>query len=193
MPFYLITARGWSAGQAGLLMIVQPIVMAFLAPTSGWISDRIGSRAPASLGMLCLAVGLFGLSRLDAETPIIVIALIMVLTGLGLGLFASPNNSAIMGAVPANRRGVAAGVVATARQIGLAFGVAISGSLFAALLTSAGGTIAAAGPPFFFAFDWTFKVIAALALIGVFTSYNRGSTAKPAPAPRPSEPAGPAG
>src|SRR5438094_5152340 len=59
MPFYLIAARGWTAGQAGLVMVASPISMASVAIASGWASDRIGSRALASVGMLVLAAGLF--------------------------------------------------------------------------------------------------------------------------------------
>ena len=57
MPFYLIQARGLSPAQAGALLTVQPLVMAVVAPISGSLSDRIGSRLPSTLGMSILSVG----------------------------------------------------------------------------------------------------------------------------------------
>src|SRR5512139_3476622 len=59
MPFYLIQGRGMNAAQAGLLLTVQPVIMAIAAPISGSLSDRVGSRLPGMIGMGILAVGLF--------------------------------------------------------------------------------------------------------------------------------------
>src|SRR4051812_14832875 len=70
LPFALIQGRGLSPAQAGLILTCQPIVMAATASMSGALSDRIGSRIPATSGMVVQAIGLFLLSRVTLETPI---------------------------------------------------------------------------------------------------------------------------
>ena len=74
----------------GLLLTCQPVVMAITASISGPLSDRIGSRAPATAGLLIVSVALFLLSRLQGSTPTAQIAAVLLLTGLGIGLFPRP-------------------------------------------------------------------------------------------------------
>jgi EmrB/QacA subfamily drug resistance transporter len=88
---------------AGLLFVVS-------AP-SGWLSDHIGSRIPATLGLLLTGVGLAGMAAsVGIHTAYPTLALWMALVGIGGGLFNSPNSSSIMAAVKAAERGVASGV-----------------------------------------------------------------------------------
>ncbi len=134
MPFYLIQGRVMTPEQAGFVLSAQPLVMAVLAPISGSISDRIGTRLPASAGMLFLAVGLFLLSRLNGTSPVTQVALALAVAGLGIGLFVSPNNSALMGAAPANRQGIASGILATARSVGMVLGLGFAGAIFTTVL-----------------------------------------------------------
>ena len=68
MPYYLIQGRGFSPAQAGLILTAQPVVMAVIAPISGTLSDRIGTRIPAVFGMAVLSAGLYLLSRLSAQS-----------------------------------------------------------------------------------------------------------------------------
>ncbi len=130
LPFYLIDARGLTPAQAGLILIAQPIVMAVVAPISGILSDSIGSRIPGVVGMGLLACGLYLLSRLNLDTPIIIITLSLAVVGLGVGIFISPNSSALMGSAPSNRQGIASGVLATARNVGMVLGVGLAGAIF---------------------------------------------------------------
>jgi len=134
-PFYLIQGRGLSASQAGLILTSQPIIMALTAPVSGRLSDRIGSRIPTTLGMLILAVGLFLVSRLTLESPFWLIVLGLAIGGFGTGLFVAPNNSALMGDAPRNRQGIAAGVLALARNVGMVLGIGLTGAIFTTLLS----------------------------------------------------------
>ena len=138
MPFYLIQGRGLGTSQSGLILASQPIVMAIVASFSGALSDRIGVRLPATIGMSVLALGLFFLSRLGESVPLIAVSGALALVGLGVGLFTSPNTSSIMGAVPAQRRGVAGGVTATARTLGNVLGVGLAGALFSTVLADSG-------------------------------------------------------
>src|SRR6266851_2990918 len=104
VPFYLIEGRGLGPARAGLLLTAQPLVMMFVAPLAGTISDRIGTRIPAMVGMALLALGLFLLSRLGEATPLAHVAAALAVCGLGTGILIAPNNSALMGAAPPNRQ-----------------------------------------------------------------------------------------
>jgi EmrB/QacA subfamily drug resistance transporter len=139
LPFYLIQARGLSPAQAGLVLTAVPILMPVLAAVSGALSDRIGSRLPATAGMLTIAVSLLLLSRIDLDTPMTFVVGGLVLMGMGSGMFSSPNTSAVLGAAPREQRGVASGVVATARNLGMVVGLAIGGAIFTTILARAGG------------------------------------------------------
>jgi len=130
MPFYLIQGLGMSPSKAGLILTAMPIVMAIMAPISGGLSDRFGTRLLAFLGMVALAVGLFLLSRLRLDSPPLDVALRLAVTGLGIGIFISPNTSALMGAAPRERQGIASGVLATSRNMGMVLGVGYAGAIF---------------------------------------------------------------
>ena len=140
-PFYLIQGRGFDPAQAGLLLTAQPVLMAISAPLSGTLSDKIGSRLLGTLGMVILALGVFLLSRLGAVSSYADIVLALAIVGLGTGIFSSPNNSALMGAAPRHQQGIAASVLATARNGGMVLGVGLAGATFATVQTQFGGTI----------------------------------------------------
>jgi EmrB/QacA subfamily drug resistance transporter len=129
MPFYLIQGRSLSPATSGLLLTVQPIVMAIIAPVSGTLSDRIGTRIPTVLGMGLLGLGMFLLSRLGSHSPYTLAALGLGITGLGTGTYISPNNSALMGAAPRHRQGIASGILASARSVGMVLGVGLAGAI----------------------------------------------------------------
>jgi MFS family permease len=170
LPFALIEGRGLSPSQVGLILTWQPIVMAVMASFSGALSDRIGSRIPATLGMCILATGLFLLSRMTLETPFWMLSAELALIGLGIGLFTSPNNSSVLGAVGPQRRGVASGILSTARTLGNVLGIGSAGAVYATSLAAMGTVgseeiVGATGAGLVFA--------SCLAVIGAITSATR--------------------
>jgi EmrB/QacA subfamily drug resistance transporter len=168
IPFLLIQARGLSPQQTGIVLTAQPIVMAIVAPISGSMSDRIGSRVPAATGMLILTIGLVMLAFFVTNGSLMEIAAALGVIGLGVGMFVSPNNSALMGSAPRARQGIAAGVLATARNAGMVMGIGISGAVLTTVMTKAAGSsglVAGARAALF--------VSAALASIGIGTSLIR--------------------
>lgn len=168
MPFYLIQGRGMSSASAGLLLTIQPAIMMVFAPTCGALSDKIGVRPLATTGMILLAAAMLLYARADSLASMHYLALCVALTGMGLGLFTAPNNSSIMGAAPRNRQGIASGVVATARYIGMILGVGVSGAIFTtyvALRTTAG---------FYRGIHVAFAVACAMSLLGAVASAVRG-------------------
>ncbi len=176
LPFYLLAYRHFSPDRAGVILTAMSVVMALVAPVAGSVSDRIGSRVLASggMGILGLAAGLF--SSLSAHTPLPQILCFLALAGLGLGTFVSPNNSAIMGAASADRRGIAAGVLALSRNTGMALGVAVGGYFLTALGGSPkmGRIVSSSGFPV--AFHWAMLTAAGLAVTGAALSLARGDT-----------------
>ena len=111
---YLQLIRGFDALTAGLLFLPLDVAFVSIGPISGKLSDRYGTRGLATLGMAVGAAGYIALIfLLTATTPLEQIEIVLVVIGLGLGLFSSPNISSIMGSVPPQRRGVASAVRAT--------------------------------------------------------------------------------
>ncbi len=133
MPFYLLSALGYSPSHAGMVMIAVPVVMMVLTGPAGSLSDHVGVRLPATLGMGLMACGMFLLGGLDPGTSPRWIMAFLALCGAGSGLFTAPNNSAIMGSVPRDRQGVAGAILAAARTVGFASGVALAGIYLVAL------------------------------------------------------------
>jgi MFS family permease len=116
---------------------------------------------------------------MDANTPLWYIVASMALTGVGSGLFQTPNNSALMGSAPLENRGVASGMLATARNIGMVLGVAFSGLLFSLFAGRAGGSgtaaLAETAPAtFIYAMRLTFVVAACIALGAMAASLTKG-------------------
>ena len=107
--FYFQGPKGYSPIEAGVRLAPLALAMLVTAPLAGRIADRRGSRLLAALGMTITAAGLAGMATLEASSPYWVAALWLALVGVGSGVFNSPNTSAMMGVVPKNRRGVAAG------------------------------------------------------------------------------------
>jgi len=134
VPFFLIQGRGFSAAKAGLVMTAQFLTMVAVAPVSGRIADRVGSRGPATTGMAILAAGLFLLSAMDGESPLHLTVIALMVTGAGVAIFATPNNSAMLGAAPPERKGIASGILATSRLLGMATGVSLAGAVLAGVV-----------------------------------------------------------
>jgi MFS family permease len=169
MPFYLIKGLGWNPSRAGLLLTVQPLVMAATAPLSGTVSDRLGhSRMPAILGMAILAIGAAWLAQLQTDSSWLHTAVGLGIVGLGTGMFISPNNSALMGSAPRNRQGIAAGMMATARNVGMVLGVGVAGAIVTTIMVSRPSERLVE------AVTAAFWGSAACAALGVFTSMIRG-------------------
>jgi EmrB/QacA subfamily drug resistance transporter len=171
IPFLLIQGRNLTPQHAGLVLTAQPIVMAIVAPFSGSMSDRVGSRGPATLGMLVLTLGLVLLAFSVRSGTLPILALCLGVIGLGVGMFVSPNNSALMGAAPRGRQGIASGVLATARNAGMVMGIGISGAVLTTVMTQGDGYMSLAA-----GVRAALLVAAGLSAAGAATSLVRGSS-----------------
>ncbi|WP_244174398.1 MFS transporter [Streptomyces murinus] len=137
---------------AGIFML--PLTLGFLlaGPVSGYLSDRFGSRIFSTTGLLVVAGSFLGLLALPVDFDYGPFAALLLLNGLGQGMFSSPNTSSIMGSVPAKYRGVASGMRSTfqnsgtALSIGVFFSLMVSG-LAATLPKTLSSGLAAHGVP----------------------------------------------
>ncbi len=172
LPFYLIQARGLSPAQAGLILTAQPVIMAIMAPLSGTLSDRMGARLLSTLGMGVMALGLFLLAQVEAGSPLSYVALSLATVGFGTGVFISPNTSALLGAAPLHRRGIASGIMATARNMGMVLGVGLAGAVFTTVQAQA--QAAGSATATYEGIRAGFLVAVGVALVGVLTSAIRG-------------------
>jgi MFS family permease len=149
--------------------------------------DRIGAAAPTVVGMLASAVALVGLA-VEGPGALLVTLLLLALLGIGLGLFTPPNNSTIMGSAPANRLGVAGGILNMTRSLGTSLGVAATGAVLAIRLAARSNSEVARttdAPPSVLlpAIDETLLFLAVLALVAALLSGLRGAKTRAVPEP----------
>ncbi|MDA8168843.1 MAG: MFS transporter [Nitrospiraceae bacterium] len=133
MPFYLEQVMGLGVALTGSLLTPIPLAMAIVAPFSGSISDKYGSRVMTASGMFVCAVSMFFMMFAGQHSSLVLLVSELVVLGIGMGMFTPPNNSAIMGSAPKEKLGVAGGVLNMMRSLGLIFGVDISGLIFSTL------------------------------------------------------------
>jgi MFS family permease len=114
---------------AGIYLL--PLTIGFLVagPASGWLSDRYGTRLFAVGGQVVVAAAFVGLVLLPVDFPYWLFAVLITVSGLGSGIFSSPNTSSVMGAVPASQRGAAAGMRGTFFNSGSALSIGVFFSL----------------------------------------------------------------
>ncbi|HUX14347.1 MAG TPA: MFS transporter [Spirochaetia bacterium] len=130
LSLYLQYVRGLPAGEAGLILVSQPIVQAILSPFAGRMSDRAQPRIVASFGMLLTVAGLLGLSFIDAATPFSGIIIWLALLGVGFAFFSSPNTNGALRDVDKSAYGVASATLGTMRVLGQMLSMGISLLIF---------------------------------------------------------------
>lgn len=131
MPFYLENVLGYEPSQVGFLLAIVPVGMGIIAPISGSLSDRFGSRPITVVGLGLLVTGYVAMSTLTRDTGVAGYILRLLPVGLGMGIFQSPNNSAIMGSAPRERLGVVSGLLSITRTLGQTAGIAVLGAFWA--------------------------------------------------------------
>ena len=181
--FYFQGAQSNSPIEAGIKLIPLALGMLIASPIAGVYADRHGSRALAAIGMLVSAAGLAAMTTLQVHTPYWQSGLWLLVVGVGSGMFNSPNTAAMMGAVPAYRRGIAAGartlVQNTGAVLSIAFVLAIvtsavpKATLFAVFSGLAKGLSAQKLAPFIANMHVALWVLAATSLLGAVVCLMR--------------------
>lgn len=126
LSLYLQYVRGMSPRDAGLILIVQSVVQAVASLKSGSLSDKMSATFLATLGMSIIAVGLIGLCFISESTNLYFLGGLLVLLGLGFGIFSSPNTNIIMSSVEKKYYGLASATMGTMRLTGQAFSMGIA-------------------------------------------------------------------
>ena len=126
LSWYFQSVLGNSPLSAGLKLLPMVSTMMLIAPISGRLSDRIGSRWLSTGGLIITGIGQLWLVSQPVDAPYRTLAIALAILGTGNGLFNSPNTSAVMGSVPPNRRGVAAGMRTLLNNTGQTMAISIA-------------------------------------------------------------------
>lgn len=126
MPFYLQKSLGFSSLTAGFILMSVPIAMMIVAPISGSLSDRMGSEILTFIGLVIVTITQFLFIFMDQSTSVPYLVSITTMTGVGVALFQSPNNSIIMSSVKPNKLGIAGSLNSLARNLGMIIGISLS-------------------------------------------------------------------
>ena len=129
MPFYLQKVLLCNAALTGAVLTVNPVVMMLLAPVSGTLADKTGSRPLAIVGALITALAFYSMTSLTMFSNIYDVVWRLALLGIGAAIFQAPNNRAIMNVIPDKKKGLASSIIVTMRNLGMVFGVSIAGIL----------------------------------------------------------------
>lgn len=129
LPFYLQDTLKLTPVQAGLFMMLSPLILAILSPICGTLSDKIGSESLTLIGLLLMASGFFFMSRLTEHSWIGICAVFVSIMAVGQALFQPANNSLIMSACPRDKLGIVGSVNSLVRNLGQIVGITLSTTL----------------------------------------------------------------
>jgi EmrB/QacA subfamily drug resistance transporter len=129
--FYLQNDRGYSPLQAGLLTVPFAVGQMLAAPRSAGLVRRYGAKAVGGAGMFVMTVAIAGYALLETSTPIWVLAVFFAIQGIGAGAVMPSATAAVMDVLPRERAGAGSALTNTSRQVGVALGVAVLGSILA--------------------------------------------------------------
>jgi EmrB/QacA subfamily drug resistance transporter len=173
MSLYLQYVKGFTPQQAGMVLVFQPIVMAFFSPFAGRLSDKIEPRVVASIGMGFTAAGLSLFTFLEKETHLAFIIIGLILLGFGFALFSSPNTNAVMSSIDRRFYGVGSATLGTMRLTGQMLSMGIAMVIFALHIGSARITPENYAV-FLTSMKTAFIIFSSLCCAGIFASLARG-------------------
>jgi len=172
IPFILEKTFALQPLQSGRVLMIIPATTVFVSPLAGYMSDKLGQRLISVSGMVIAAVSISFLFQLEPQSEISRVIINLAGLGLGLGLFGSPNNSALMGSVDHKNRGSAAGILATVRNLGMVSGVSVVSLVFNSALNR---EAVSESLKYLAAFKTALPVVLAFALIAIVCSGIRRS------------------
>ncbi len=180
LPFYIQGILNISPSFMGLMYLASPIFTVTLAPVSGHITDRIGPKVPATIGVLvAIAMLLIGI-YLRTDSHWFVPTLMLALTGIATAFFNAANLAALIGSVPKENRGFATGMVHTAFDLGHMLGVSVGGLFLTLSFQYYSGIPGATPNPEYpialvYSMNASYLLATAIGLVALLTSAMRGS------------------
>ena len=170
LSIYLQYVKGLTPEKAGLVFLILPVTQAVLSPLTGRLSDRVEHRIVSTTGTAFVLVGIFFLIFFNRDTPFTLICGVLVIIGIGLALFATPNTNAIMSSVTRKDYAVAASLANTMRTLGSNFSLSITMITFAVVIGRVSFT-AEYADSFLASTRIIFGIFVGLCVIGIFTSF----------------------
>lgn len=184
IPFYLDRILTLSPSHIGLVMMAIPLAVLVVSPVAGWLSDSLGAQYLSTLGLLVSSVGALLLALLPQTATPLTVAARLALLGCGQAMFLSPNSASVMAHIHDEFAGISAGLLATARNMGMLMGVGLAGLIFSSVFSSYTGGLdmkdfLPSHRPFFMAaLRTSFLTAAAIGAIAVVVSWTRGPKKK---------------
>jgi MFS family permease len=183
LPFYLQDVLLLSPSFIGFLFVTAPVFTVTLSPVVGWVTDKVGPRLPATVGISLLAGAAFLGSFLRADSSWILAVWVLALWGLATALFFPPNHTAMIASVPSQHRGVATGAIYVMFGLGSTLGISLGTVLLTAAFRHYSGDAAATPAPsspiiFVSAMNFTFFMGGIMALVAMACSAMRGKAAR---------------
>jgi len=179
IPFFLEKIWGLQPQEVGLYLMIIPVCILFVAPLAGYLSDKVQARIITTIGIAIMTVGLYLTRELHADSTSFEVIRVLILIGIGMGLFSTPNTSSIMGSVDKEQLGTASGINATIRTLGIAFGVSIAISIFEYFRSHAVKEGMGVDEAFMFGYHTVYKYIIYIVLAAVIVSWFRGNDKDP--------------
>lgn len=176
-PFFLEKMMHYTPAMSGALMTIPPVAMALTAPLAGTLSDHVGSRRILIISFLLQTSAYLLFSQLDLFSSRAYCCLALILLGVGMGMFGSPNNSTIFANIPKEKAGYTGGFIATVRNLSFALGVTCSVGLFR-LLYKLNATYTDPTTAYLQASNRVYLVAAGFAVLGLIMALMKSSTEK---------------
>jgi DHA2 family metal-tetracycline-proton antiporter-like MFS transporter len=136
LPFYLELIMGYSSDFAGLIILIPSLVVIFIGPLSGYISDNFGSRIPTIIACITLIMAIILLYRLNQTVGILFIFAALGIRALSEGMFTPANNKTVMSHSPKEKVGSVSSLLNTARYMGLVMGIVVFNEIFVTTISN---------------------------------------------------------
>jgi MFS family permease len=131
IPFFLLHGKKMATTEIGILLASIQIVRLFIAPAAGIWTDRIGARRMATFGLFVTTAGFALMSQFDSNTSFQLIAISLIITGIGASIFDPSNEHAVLGSIPSEKLASGTALTTTARQVGFSISTTIAGTMYA--------------------------------------------------------------
>lgn len=142
MSFFLQIIMGFSPLETGLILMTEPLAVTVFSIIGGSLSDKVGTRDPSVIGLIAAGCALLLFSiGLSQESSAIYIVILLATIGAGVGLFAPANTNATLSSVPAEKRGVANGILGMMRHTGQSLSLALGTALIGIYIFGSGSII----------------------------------------------------
>jgi EmrB/QacA subfamily drug resistance transporter len=174
IPFYLEQIKNLKPQQVGFFLMIIPVCNFFLSPVAGYLSDRIQTRLISSFGIGLMMIGIFMIKGFNQHTSFTDIALPILILGIGMAFFTTPNTSTIMGSVEKFQLGSASGILATIRTLGISLGVGLSIAVFSFYRNSYPGENLNGVEGFIYGYQSVYNIIIFVIILAAVFSLARG-------------------